>query len=63
MDERETLGKIAYEAYRTDFGYKDPELCDWEEWSDVAKNHWIAVAQAVAERVIQDLQTSVEASE
>lgn len=53
MDERESLGKLAYETF---VGTRDGsvplagDIQSWEEQSDSWRHCWIAVAQAVAER-------------
>lgn len=63
MSEEEQLGKLAYEAYGNALEYVDPEHWPWEELAETAKQHWIAAAKAVAERVIAEMQTAEEASE
>lgn len=64
MDEREELGKIAYAAYwQSKYASHPNHITDWSEVPDYWQCDWVAAAQAVAERVINDLQTSVEASE
>lgn len=63
MSEEEMLGKIAYEAYVQDHADQDPELWNWGEYSDTAKRHWIAAAKAVAEHVLQEVQTAADSEE
>lgn len=64
MDEREALGKIAYDAYQQSKYAEHPNhITPWTAVPDFWQRDWIAAAQAVAERVMQDLQVSVEASE
>jgi len=63
MDEHEILGKIAYEAYEQAYSWVRRGLLGWDKLREDEKQPWIAVGQAVAERVIADLQTAVEASE
>lgn len=62
MSEEETLGKLAYEAYEmARYGkIRHP----WNDMPDPWRQaYWIAAAKAVAEHVLQEVQTSVEASE
>lgn len=63
MSEEEQLGKIAYEAYVQDHTDPDPELWGWDEYSETFKQHWIAAAKAVAERVLQEVQTAADVSD
>jgi hypothetical protein len=61
MTEDETLGKLAYEAYR--YGRPVIQHSIWDDLSGREQMAWIAAAKAVAERVLSELQTAVEASE
>lgn len=62
MSEEETLGRVAYEAYCKS-KYVNPDyVMTWEQLRSWQLN-WIDAAKAVAERVIAEMQTGVEASE
>lgn len=64
MDEREPLGKLAYDAYHADAITTPLAVAvKWEDQGYLIQQHWNAAAQAVAERVLRELQVSVEASE
>lgn len=64
MDEKELLGKLAYDAYQhSKYGNALSHITAWSELPLFWRQNWIDAAQAVAERVMLALQTSVEASE
>lgn len=62
MDEQK-LGKIAYEAYISDAVTPFTVAVRWEDQGYLIQQHWIAAAQAVAERVLELQRVAVEASE
>jgi len=68
MNEDGTLGKLAYEAYHDDaimgYGGMPGSLIAtrWDDQGVSIRQHWIAAAKAVAERVLNEVQTA-EASE
>lgn len=65
MSEEETLGKLNYETFlkKRDNTILVDDIEAWENTGKHWQDCWIAAAKAVAERVIAELQTGVEASE
>ncbi len=60
MDDKEMLGKVAYDAFITGYDVNVPQ---WDEIHPDARNMWVAAAQAVIERVMELQRAAVEASE
>lgn len=63
MDEAEQLGKVFYEAYCRSKYSRASEIVPWDMQPAFWRKDWIAGAKAVAERVLLEVQTAVEASE
>lgn len=63
LTEAEQLGEIFYEAYCTSKYNRASEIVPWDMQPAFWRKDWIAGAKAVAEHVLAELQTGVEASE
>lgn len=52
MDKRESLGKIAYDAYHADAVTHPAMMCvPYEDQGSSIRHHWLAAAQAIVEHV------------
>lgn len=66
MDEKEALGKVAYEALLLSYNGAIPASDDiqaWDKQTDRWKQAWSDVAEAVTNRVLELQRIAVEASE
>jgi len=58
MADLRSLGQVAYDAYSEDAGHKsvhDEHLPDWFGSSPEVRTHWEASAEAVRQRVMNDM--------
>lgn len=63
MSEEEQLGRLAYEAYCQSKYQRASEVMTWQQMPDFWQKNWVDAAQAVAQHVIDEMKSAVEASE
>lgn len=63
MDDLEELAKLFYETYTYSKYQRASEILPWDALPEFWKKAYRAGTEKVAERVLEKLQTAVEASE